>query len=77
MKLAKDNNVNIYPVDSEHSAIFQSLNGEYPKEVERILLTAGAGWYRGLPISICSSDFCARSGNKRRKPICINRYWFR
>ena len=29
MKLAKDNNVNIYPVDSEHSAIFQSLNGEY------------------------------------------------
>lgn len=31
----------------------------------------------GVFISICSSDFCARSGNKRRKPICINRYWFR
>ena len=47
MKLAKDNNVNIYPVDSEHSAIFQSLNGEYPKEVERILLTASGGPFRG------------------------------
>ena len=47
MKLAKDNNVNIYPVDSEHSAIFQSLNGEYPKEGERILLTASGGPFRG------------------------------
>ena len=47
MKLAKDNGVNIYPVDSEHSAIFQSLNGEYKREVERILLTASGGPFRG------------------------------
>ena len=47
MKLAKDNGVNIYPIDSEHSAIFQSLNGEYKREVERILLTASGGPFRG------------------------------
>ena len=47
LKLAKDNGVNIYPVDSEHSAIFQSLNGEYKREVERILLTASGGPFRG------------------------------
>ena len=47
MSLAKECNVNIYPVDSEHSAIFQCLNGEYPKEVERILLTASGGPFRG------------------------------
>ncbi|MGN0328284.1 MAG: 1-deoxy-D-xylulose-5-phosphate reductoisomerase [Lachnospira sp.] len=47
MKLAKECNVNIYPVDSEHSAIFQSLNGEYHREVEKILLTASGGPFRG------------------------------
>ena len=40
MKAAKDNGVKILPVDSEHSAIFQSLNGENPKEIDKILLTA-------------------------------------
>lgn len=43
MPLAGEYNVNIYPVDSEHSAIFQSLNGEYHDEVEKILLTASGG----------------------------------
>lgn len=47
MKLAKEYGVNIYPVDSEHSAIFQSLNGEYHKEVSKILLTASGGPFRG------------------------------
>lgn len=47
MKLARDKNVNIYPVDSEHSAIFQSLNGENRKEVSKILLTASGGPFRG------------------------------
>lgn len=47
MKLAKECGVNIYPVDSEHSAIFQSLNGEYHKEVSKILLTASGGPFRG------------------------------
>ena len=37
MPLAKEKNVRIYPVDSEHSAIFQSLNGENPKEIEKII----------------------------------------
>ena len=40
MPLAKEKNVHIYPVDSEHSAIFQSLNGENKKQAEKILLTA-------------------------------------
>jgi 1-deoxy-D-xylulose-5-phosphate reductoisomerase len=47
MKLAKECNVNIYPVDSEHSAIFQSLNGEDRREVSKILLTASGGPFRG------------------------------
>ena len=47
MKLAKEYNINIYPVDSEHSAIFQSLNGEYGREAEKILLTASGGPFRG------------------------------
>ncbi|MGN0318925.1 MAG: 1-deoxy-D-xylulose-5-phosphate reductoisomerase [Lachnospira sp.] len=47
MKLAKECNVNIYPVDSEHSAIFQSLNGEDRREISKILLTASGGPFRG------------------------------
>ena len=46
MKAAKDNGVKILPVDSEHSAIFQSLNGENPKEIDKILLTASGGPFR-------------------------------
>ena len=45
--LAKEYNVKILPVDSEHSAIFQCLNGENPREIERILLTASGGPFRG------------------------------
>lgn len=45
--LADEYNVKILPVDSEHSAIFQCLNGENPKEVEKILLTASGGPFRG------------------------------
>lgn len=47
MRLAKEYGVHIYPVDSEHSAIFQSLNGENPKEINKILLTASGGPFRG------------------------------
>ena len=46
MELAKKNNVKILPVDSEHSAIFQSLNGENSKEIDKILLTASGGPFR-------------------------------
>lgn len=47
MPLAKEHNVKILPVDSEHSAIFQSLNGEDASAIEKILLTASGGPFRG------------------------------
>ena len=47
MPLAKEYNVSILPVDSEHSAIFQSLNGERKNKISRILLTASGGPFRG------------------------------
>lgn len=46
-KLARENNVHIYPVDSEHSAIFQCLVGEFQNKVEKIYLTASGGPFRG------------------------------
>lgn len=46
-KLAKENGVNLYPVDSEHSAIFQCLAGEFHNPVEKIYLTASGGPFRG------------------------------
>lgn len=46
-QMALDNNVAILPVDSEHSAIFQCLQGEYHNRVKRILLTASGGAFRG------------------------------
>ncbi len=47
MPLAKECGVSILPVDSEHSAIFQSLNGEPSNRIEKILLTASGGPFRG------------------------------
>ncbi len=47
MPLAKKCGVSILPVDSEHSAIFQSLNGEPGGRIEKILLTASGGPFRG------------------------------
>ena len=46
-KLARENGVNIYPVDSEHSAIFQCLVGEFHNPIEKIILTASGGPFRG------------------------------
>ncbi|MBN1186340.1 MAG: 1-deoxy-D-xylulose-5-phosphate reductoisomerase [Bacteroidales bacterium] len=46
-KLVIENNVNIYPVDSEHSAIFQCLAGETANTIEKIYLTASGGPFRG------------------------------
>ncbi|HRH02127.1 MAG TPA: 1-deoxy-D-xylulose-5-phosphate reductoisomerase [Bacteroidia bacterium] len=46
-KLAKEKGVNIYPVDSEHSAIFQCLVGEFHNPIEKIYLTASGGPFRG------------------------------
>ena len=47
MPLAKEYGVQILPVDSEHSAIFQSLNGEPKDKISKILLTASGGPFRG------------------------------
>ena len=46
--LCKQNGVNIYPVDSEHSAIFQCLVGENFNPIEKIYLTASGGPFRGM-----------------------------
>ena len=46
MKLLKENNVKMYPVDSEHSAIFQSLQGNEGNKIDKIFLTASGGPFR-------------------------------
>ena len=46
--LAKQKGVNIYPVDSEHSAIFQCIVGEFHNPIEKIILTASGGPFRGM-----------------------------
>lgn len=50
MDAAKRKGVHIYPVDSEHSAIFQALQGNEGNAISRILLTASGGPFRGKPI---------------------------
>ena len=45
--MAKEYGVKILPVDSEHSAVFQSLNGEHKEEVHKLLITASGGPFRG------------------------------
>ena len=46
-RLAKEKGVNILPVDSEHSAIFQCLVGEFHNRIEKVILTASGGPFRG------------------------------
>ena len=46
-KLAQQKGVNIYPIDSEHSAIFQCLMGNFDNKIEKIILTASGGPFRG------------------------------
>lgn len=46
--LAREKGVNIYPVDSEHSAIFQCIVGEFDNKIEKIILTASGGPFRGM-----------------------------
>lgn len=47
-RLAKEKGVNIYPIDSEHSAIFQCMVGEFHNKIEKIILTASGGPFRGM-----------------------------
>lgn len=46
-QIAREKGVNIYPVDSEHSAIFQCIVGEFHNKIEKIILTASGGPFRG------------------------------
>ena len=48
MQMAKEKNVNIYPVDSEHSAIFQCLQGNEKNKINKIILTASGGPFKNL-----------------------------
>lgn len=50
MDLVKEYGVKLYPVDSEHSAVFQSLEGQSRKDVKRIILTASGGPFLNLPL---------------------------
>jgi 1-deoxy-D-xylulose-5-phosphate reductoisomerase len=49
MREARDNGVNVLPVDSEHNAIFQCLEGKSPLDIRRIILTASGGPFRETP----------------------------
>lgn len=51
MKISKDHSTEIIPVDSEHSAIFQCLNGEEKNDVSKILLTASGGPFRTMSVN--------------------------
>jgi len=54
-QLAIEHKVNIYPVDSEHSAIFQCLVGEFNNEIEKIYLTASGGPFKGYSLEQLSN----------------------
>jgi 1-deoxy-D-xylulose-5-phosphate reductoisomerase len=58
---AKRKNVNLLPVDSEHNAIFQCLEGHRHSEVRRILLTASGGPFRQMPAEQLSSVIVAQA----------------
>src|SRR5947207_12382008 len=49
MREARDSNVHVLPVDSEHNAIFQCLEGKHSLDVRRIILTASGGPFRETP----------------------------
>lgn len=53
--LAREKGVNIYPVDSEHSAIFQCLAGEFHNPIEKVYITASGGPFRGRDIDFLRS----------------------
>lgn len=55
MKLANEKGVEIFPVDSEHSAVFQSMAGQRQEDLAKIILTASGGPFRAKPINEFSS----------------------
>ena len=61
MQKAKENRVPIIPVDSEHSAVFQCLIGEQGNEVEKIILTASGGPFRGKTMNELEKVSCEQA----------------
>ena len=49
-KAIKANNVNLYPIDSEHSAIFQCIHGNRKEDIKRLIVTGSGGSFRDLPV---------------------------
>ncbi len=60
-ELARKKAVNIYPVDSEHSAIFQCLQGEWENKIEKIYLTASGGPFRGKDLKFLETVTAAQA----------------
>ncbi len=63
MRTARENHARILPVDSEHSAIFQSLVGEDMAAVERVVITASGGAFRDWPIEDLAHATPEQAGN--------------
>lgn len=59
--LTKNSRSRIYPVDSEHSAIFQCLEGEDKSHVKQLIITASGGPFRSLPIDMISTVTAAQA----------------
>lgn len=76
MPLAKERGVRILPVDSEHSAIFQCMNGEENRSVDKILLTASGGPFRGYTreqmAQVCPEDALKHPNWKMGRKITID-----
>ncbi len=76
MPLAKEKSVRIIPVDSEHSAIFQCLNGERDNKIDKILLTASGGPFKDMDIesmkSVTVEDALRHPNWKMGKKVTID-----
>jgi len=60
-RLARERGVNILPIDSEHSAIFQCITGEFHNRIEKVILTASGGPFRGKTREELAAVTCAEA----------------
>ncbi len=76
MPLVKEKGVNLFPIDSEHSAIWQCLNGENKKDLKRIIITASGGSFRDKQLdelkNVTVSDALSHPNWKMGKKITID-----
>ncbi|MEL7150013.1 MAG: 1-deoxy-D-xylulose-5-phosphate reductoisomerase [Pseudomonadota bacterium] len=63
METARQNNARVLPVDSEHSAVFQALQGEDIASVERVIITASGGAFRDWPLDRLAAATCAEASS--------------